>query len=120
MGELDIAQVRRQMVMLSARLQVEKMAESMKNQTTGSFFIEDISWTDIGSDKLALLNVILHDLMMRFPEFEFAQYESLRPSERGMLIEWKLKYRYIPKQEVSMPEIEAPLLQIQENKNAVR
>jgi len=90
--ELDIAAVRKQLATVSAKIQVDLMSQQIDVNSRGEFFIEDISWTDVGSDKLTLLNFILHELLIRYPTMEFRQYESLKPSERGMLIKWSPRW----------------------------
>jgi hypothetical protein len=104
--ELDIPAVKQQILKLSMDLQIDAMVKSgMSNDSSGSYFIEDISWTDLGSDKIKALNYLLHELLIRFPNLQFAQFESLKPSERGMLIEWKPRWKPVT-QVVQTDEIE--------------
>jgi hypothetical protein len=91
---VDISAVKQQILKLSMDMQIDAMIKSgMSNDSSGSYFIEDISWTDFGSDKVKALNYLLHELLIRFPNLQFAQFESLKPSERGMLISWKPRWR---------------------------
>ena len=93
MADLDIPAVRKQLDTLQVQLQAEAMARHMVIEEYGSYFIEDASWTDFGSPTTTLLSRLLHILHQKFPNMQFAQFESLRPSERGILIEWSPRYR---------------------------
>lgn len=108
MPDLDIPAVRRQLENLQIQMQADAMATGMASQEYGSYFIEDASWADFGSPKTFLLNRLLHILLEKFPNMQFAQYESLRPSERGILIEWSPRYKtHITDKPAGYPEVEA-------------
>lgn len=77
---------------------LEGMSNMIRQQPNGEYYISDILLIDLSSENVQLLNWLLRQLVDKFPEYVWGQTTSLDPYKRGVLITWRLKYKYIQKE----------------------
>lgn len=71
-----------------ANQQLESMQGLMVKNERGQYFISDLAMIDMSSQKLRILNWLLNQLVMMYPNYVWQQTEAIDPSVRGIMISW--------------------------------
>jgi hypothetical protein len=69
--------------------QLELIGQALVTQSSGTYYIPEVSLVEISSEKVSLLNWLLTRLVQKYPEFIWQQTESW--SQPGILISWRRK-----------------------------
>lgn len=74
--------------------QLEVIGIAVENSSDGMYFIEGVTLSEYRNPRVSFLSRLMNELVVRFPQYQWSEHESLNPKERGIAVRWTLRNTY--------------------------